>query len=65
MKVGDYVEIEFGVDNKQMPIRRRDGLVVELKRNDHILVMLSNGAFLKFPKSKVKLIKGDKNERAD
>ncbi len=65
MKVGDYVEIEFGVDNKQIPIRRRDGLVIELKRNDHVLVMLSNGVFLKFPKSKVRLMKRDKNERVD
>jgi len=65
MKVGDYVEIELGVDNKQIPILRRDGLIVELKRNNQVLVMLSNGVFLKFPKSKVKPVKGSKNERTN
>lgn len=63
MKVGDYVEIKFGVSDSQMPLPRRDGLIVELigqnNRNgdpDQALVMFSNGSFLKFHISQIKTI---------
>jgi len=63
MKVGDYVEIKFGVSDDQMPLPRRDGLVVELigqdgcnRDPDQVLVMFSNGSFLKFHESQVEVI---------
>jgi len=73
MKVGDYVEIKPDVKDNKMPRIRRDGLIVELAclpRNDgyfsseadlkreHVLVMFSNRAFLKFHKSQIKVIYG-------
>jgi len=63
MKVGDYVEILPGIHDSKMPPGRRDGLIVEeighnfnLKGFDQVMVMFSNGAFLKFHTSQVKVL---------
>ena len=64
MKVGDYVEVLPGVHDSSMPMGRRDGLVVEMTGHamnnrgvgDQVLIMFSNGAFLKFHKSQVKVL---------
>jgi len=63
MKVGDYVEILPGVHDSAMPDGRRDGLIVEVlgqagwnRDPDQVLIMFSNGAFLKFHASQVKVI---------
>ena len=68
MKVGDYVEILPGVHDSNMPDGRRDGLVVEimgqnstsLGKWDQVLIMFSNGAFLKFHESQVKVLNEDR-----
>ena len=59
MKIGDYVVIEPGVHDSEMPRDgRRDGLVVEIKgdNNDQLVIMFSNQAFLKFHISQMKVI---------
>mgnify|MGYP001495552672 CR=1 FL=1 len=59
MKVGDYVEVNHGLYDSEMPSDgRRDGLVVEIKgdNNDQLIVMFSNCAFLKFHISQLEVI---------
>lgn len=63
MKAGDYVEVLPGVHDANMPANRRDGLIVEVlgqygwnRDPDQVVVMFSNGNFLKFHKSWVKVI---------
>jgi len=63
MKVGDYVEVLRGEDVSGMPADRRDGLIVEVlgqygwnRDPDQVLVMFSNGNFLRFHKSCIKVI---------
>jgi|TARA_R110001583_G_scaffold5598_11_gene30110 hypothetical protein len=65
MKVGDYVNILPGVHDESMPNGRRDGLIVEFVEfahkthphgRDQVIVMFSNGAFLKFHKSQIRII---------
>ena len=64
MKVGDYVEIVAGVHDDRMPENRRDGLIVEIhdtgkwKDPAQVIVMFSNGEFLKFHRSQVEVISG-------
>ena len=55
MKVGDYITISPSVHDDRMPLSRRDGLVVELvgERKDQVIIMFSNGSFLKFHISQV------------
>ena len=57
-EVGNYVEINDGIHDAGMPENRRDGLVVEVrgKRKDKITVMFSNGVFLDFHKSSLKML---------
>ena len=58
VEVGSYVEIRDGIHDAGMPENRRDGLVVEVcgKRRDRITVMFSNGVFLDFHKSSLKIL---------
>ena len=66
MKVGDYVVIKPGVHDDKMPDNRRDGLIVQFfgrdgythrwGEADQVLVMFSNGSFLKFHESQVELV---------
>jgi len=66
MKLGDYVRICEGVHDDQMPDDSRDGLIVELvgqygwnRDPDQIVVMFSNGSFLKFHSSQVEVIQSE------
>ena len=58
VEVGSYVEIRDGIHDAGMPKDRRDGLVVEVfgKRKDRITVMFSNGTFLDFHRSNIKIL---------
>jgi len=63
MKTGDYVQVREGVHDDQMPNKRRDGLIVEMvgqygwnRDPDQVMVMFSNGAFLKFHVSQIEVI---------
>ena len=58
VEVGCYVEIKSGIHDSDMPKSRRDGLVIEIhgKRRDRMTVMFSNGAFLDFHKSSLKIL---------
>ena len=58
MKTGDYVFVNLGVHDEEMPHERRDGLVVEMvgSRKDLAIVMFHNGAFLKFHESQLTLL---------
>lgn len=55
---GSYVEIRKGTWDPKMPEGRRDGLVVEIsgKKKDRITVMFSNGAFIDFHKSFIRVV---------
>lgn len=60
IRVGDYVYINDNVHDSSMPPGRRDGLIVEIlgqygwnRDPDQVVVMFSNGAFLKFHESQV------------
>ncbi len=58
MRVGDYVTINEGVWDDQMPKGRRDGLVLEvLPSPDQCMVLFSNGAMLKFHESQITVLK--------
>ena len=63
IKVGDYVSILDGVNDAAMPRERRDGLIVEVigqdgwdRVPDQVVVMFSNGAFLKFHMSQIEVL---------
>lgn len=63
MKVGDYIRVKDGVSDESMPSNQRDGLIVELRGqdlegmlSDQAIVMFSNGAFLKFHTSQIRVI---------
>ncbi|MBC8408834.1 MAG: hypothetical protein H8E12_08970 [Rhodobacteraceae bacterium] len=63
MKVGDYIQVRPGVHDESMPAKRRDGLIVELlgqtgwnRDPDQVLIMFSNGVFLKFHMSQIEVI---------
>lgn len=58
IEVGSYVSILPGTWDDQMPKDRRDGLVVEIngKNRDKITVMFSNGSFLDFHKSNIRVL---------
>ena len=57
MKAGDYVKVKWGFHDSNMPRNRRDGLIVQVVgNNDQVVIMFSNGAFLKFHKSQVEVI---------
>lgn len=55
---GSYVEIRKGTWDPKMPEGRRDGLVVEIsgKKRDRITVMFSNGTFVDFHKSFIRVL---------
>ena len=66
MKAGDYVIVNEGVWDGQMPDGRPDGIVLEmlgseikfgLKYPDQARVLFSNGAILKFHKSQLTILK--------
>ena len=50
LKTGDYVIVNPGVHDENMPASRRDGLIVEMagKMKDQAIVMFHNQSFLKF-----------------
>ena len=64
LRPGDYVVVNEGVWDDQMPKDRRDGLVVEMlgqygvyRTPDQAVVMFHNGVFLKFHVSQLTLLK--------
>lgn len=58
MKVGDYVRVNEGVHDENMPKERRDGMIVEVvgNDNDQAYVMFNNNVFLKFHKSQLTIL---------